>query len=162
MLRGFRHLQVLSLRGTTISDQTIETIGEHREKIYMEQQVYCLGGSNTSVAGYSCNAIYLPSYRSVNLCPRVSTDNHYIILLQSSLISVAGSVHLHKCVLPGILTLTPMGGLWTDISKCSEGEGRGTTFFFIGTFATKRFARSRIFRYGLFHDILSKRRRKRE
>ena len=37
-------------------------------------------------------------------------------------------------------------------------------FFFIGTSATKRFAiaRSRIFRYGLSHDILSKRQRKRE
>ena len=43
-------------------------------------------------------------------------------------------------------------------------RGRGTKFFdffFIGTFATKSFARSRIFRYGLSHDIWSKRQIKR-
>ena len=44
-------------------------------------------------------------------------------------------------------------------------RGRGTKFldfFLIGTSATKWFAGSRIFRYGLPQDILSKRQRKRE
>jgi len=58
-----------------------------------------------------------------------------------------------------------MGGFWTDIPKCSEGEGGQFFFFFfffIGTSATKRFARSRIFRYGLPQDILNKRQRIKE
>ena len=52
------------------------------------------------------------------------------------------------------LTLSSIGGFWTDISKYSE---RG--FFDVfskGASATKRFARSRIFKYWLPQDILSK------
>ena len=61
------------------------------------------------------------------------------------------------------LTLSSMDGFWNDIAKCSEGEGDQIfRFFFIGKSATKKFARSRIFRYGLFNVILSKRQRKRE
>ena len=51
-----------------------------------------------------------------------------------------------------LLTLLSMGGFWTVISKCSEGEG-DQVFFFAGTSATKRFARSIIFRYGLPQDM---------
>ena len=62
-----------------------------------------------------------------------------------------------------MFTLSGMGGFWTDILKCSEGKGDKFFFlFFIRTSATKRFAGSRIFRYGLPQDILSKRKRKRE
>ena len=44
-------------------------------------------------------------------------------------------------------TLSSIGGFWTDISKRSEGEGdQFFIFFFIGTSATKRVARSIIFR----------------
>ena len=55
-----------------------------------------------------------------------------------------------------ILTLSGMGGFWTNILKCSEGEGAifFFFFFFILTSATKRFAKSRIFRYGLSLDFL--------
>ena len=50
-----------------------------------------------------------------------------------------------------------MDGFWADISKCSEEEeNKFLDFIFIGTSATKRFARSRSFRYGLSDDILSK------
>jgi len=57
-----------------------------------------------------------------------------------------------------------MGGFQTHISKCSE---RGVNinfliFFFIGASASKRFARSRIFRYGCLKIILSKRQKARE
>ena len=57
-----------------------------------------------------------------------------------------------------LLTLPSTGGFWTDFSKCSErGLKRIFNFFFLRGSATKRFARSRIFRYGLPQDILSKR-----
>ena len=48
--------------------------------------------------------------------------------------------------------------------KCSKREGDQIFgfFFFIWTSATKRFARSRILRYGLPQDILNIRQRKRE
>jgi len=57
-----------------------------------------------------------------------------------------------------------MAGFQSHISKCSE---RGVKlffffFYFIGAFATKRFARSRIFRYGCLMIILSNRQKERE
>ena len=56
-----------------------------------------------------------------------------------------------------------MGGFWTDILKCSEGEGdHFFDFFFPRDIRNKRFARSKIFRYRLPKDILSKRHRKRK
>ena len=67
-----------------------------------------------------------------------------------------------KSIYAKVLNPPSMGGFWTDISKSSEGEGDEIfRFFFRGTSATKRFARSRILRYGLSHDILSKGKEKR-
>ena len=61
------------------------------------------------------------------------------------------------------LTLSAMAGFQTHISKCSE---RGVELNFLDFFlkwasATKRFARSRIFRYGCLMIILSNRQKER-
>ena len=60
-----------------------------------------------------------------------------------------------------VLTLSFIGGFWTDISKCYDG---GTTklIFFKGASATKRFARSRIFRYGCLKIFWAKGKKTRE
>ena len=57
------------------------------------------------------------------------------------------------------LTLSFMASFQTHISKCSErgGKTKFLDFFFIEASATKRFARSRIFRYGCLMIILSNR-----
>ena len=57
------------------------------------------------------------------------------------------------------LTSRPWAVLRLIFQSALRG-GKTIFFLFIGAFATKRFARSRIFRFGLHQDILSKRQKK--
>ena len=54
------------------------------------------------------------------------------------------------------LTLPSTGGFWTDFQSALRGGKTIFLIFFIGASAKKRFARSKIFGYGLPQDILSK------
>ena len=56
------------------------------------------------------------------------------------------------------LILPSTGGFWPIFQSALRG-GKIIFFFFIGEFATKRFARSRIFRYGCLKKMLSKSKR---